>query len=192
MASLSKDHLIKDDGRMSAPLLALLQTAFQFDENILLKTRWIKYDRTLYTQFWAKLTGIPSKTKAAVMGNLVVHDGATDRSVKEWFRLMVHEQVHVIQIANKGVMPFYFNYLLEAAAKPYREISFEMEAFRYGSDQKGNDLALKLWHYGQNAIGKIFADTGLDEKEKVQILTEVGRLFHSEVMAKDSRPHGIG
>lgn len=182
MKSLLNSQLIQGDGRLSPPIVALLESAFHFNKDILLKTRWLKYDQTILSRSWSRLTGIPGKTRAAVMGNLIIHDGATDRSARDWFRLLVHEQVHVRQLAEKGVLAFYLQYLLEASVKPYREISFEKEAFRYGADQAGNDLALKLWQFRKMAVPAILSESGLTDEEKSQRLTELGKQFYAEMI----------
>jgi hypothetical protein len=162
--------------------MALLESAFRLDKEILLKTRWLKFDQTILSRLWSRVTGIPGKTRAAVMGTLIIHDGATDRSARDWFRLLVHEQVHISQLVEKGVLPFYLQYLLEASVKPYREISFEKEAFRYGADQEGNDLALKLWQFGKVAVPAILSDPGLTDEKKSQRLTELGKQFYAEII----------
>lgn len=168
--------MIQSNGHLSLPMLALLHHAFSFDKDSLATSIWMKYDSQFSTKLWAKLTGIPDKSVAAVMGNIVVHDGSEKRSDMDWFRLIVHEQAHRQQIAKRGVLPFYFQYLREAAVRPYKDISFEQEAFALGADSTGKDKALQLWRFRYHAVKEILSST-VSVSEKVAAMTELGKVF---------------
>ena len=169
-------EMIQPDGRLTLPMVALLHHAFSFDRESLTSSVWMKYDSQLSTKLWAQLTGIPQKSVAAVMGNIVVHDGSAKRSDMDWFRLIVHEQTHRHQIAVMGAMPFYVGYLKEAALKPYKDISFEQEAFSLGADSAGKDKALQLWRFRQYSVREILGSL-ISVSEKVAVLTELGKAF---------------
>jgi hypothetical protein len=50
-------------------------------------------------------------------------------------RLLRHELIHFYQIREEGFFKFYFRYLWERIRKPYREISFEAEAYEHQHDE---------------------------------------------------------
>jgi hypothetical protein len=169
-------EMIQPNGRLSQPMVALLHQAFSFDRKSLTTSIWMKYDSQLSTKLWARITGIPERSLAAVMGNIVVHDGSAQRSDMDWFRLMVHEQAHRHQIAVMGAMPFYAGYLKEAVMKPYKDISFEQEAFSLGADSAGKDKALQLWRFRHHSLREILGSQ-ISVTEKVDALTELGKAF---------------
>lgn len=169
-------EMIQPNGRLSLPMVALLHHAFSFDRESLISSIWMKYDSQLSTKLWAQLTGIPQKSVAAVMGNIVVHDSSAKRSDMDWFRLIVHEQTHRHQIVAMGAMSFYAGYLKEAVLKPYKDISFEQEAFSLGADSSGKDKALQLWRFRQYSVREMLGGS-MSVSDKAAALTELGKAF---------------
>jgi RHS repeat-associated protein len=172
--------MIDKTGRVTKPFVSLLNASFGFDKKSIENTKWISYETNFISRLWALVVGIPNKTSASIMGSIVVHDADKNRSDKEWFSLIVHEQVHKTHVESMGNLTFYSNYIIEGIKVPYENITTEKIAYEYGG--KKGSLADQLYNYKGGIIMSILYNPKLTDEIKSIELEKIGYKFRRDVV----------
>jgi RHS repeat-associated protein len=185
LEGLQPETMIDKQGKLTTPMVSLLNSAFLMSKTSLQNATWQKYDANRKTKAWASMVGIPSSTAASVMGTTVVHDGSTTRTDGNWLRLIAHEQVHESHIESQGNFTFYSNYLIEGASTPYESIITERIAYQYGSAPNGTDYANQLLKFQGGVVMNTLNNPNLSEQTKATQLEAVGAKFRRDVLIPD-------
>ena len=185
LEGLQPETMIDKQGKLTTPMVSLLNSAFLMSKTSLQNATWQKYDANRKTRAWASMVGIPSSTAASVMGTTVVHDGSTTRDDGNWLRLIAHEQVHESHIESQGNFTFYSNYLIEGASTPNESIITERIAYQYGSAPNGTDYANQLLKFQGGVVMNTLNNSNLSEQTKATQLEAVGAKFRRDVLIPD-------
>lgn len=175
--------MITSKGKITKPMMTILNSAFGFSKTSLQKSTWVPYtdDRG---KLWAKVVGIPQKTSASVSFETVVHDANPNRTDISWFGLIAHEQSHVQDIEDSP--DFYHTYIIEGAVRSYREISTEEKAYEIGSDSRNsNDYADQLLRYKGGVVMNTLNNPSLNDTQKSTILESEGSKFKRDIILND-------
>ena len=178
---LEPEYIIDKSGKLTKPMVAVLNTAFLYSTVQLNKAEWVPYTKDEMAKSWAKIVSIPSTTSASVSGYRVIHDDYQGRSPSNWFSLISHEHSHLQDIEESSVSSFYGKYLAEGAVKNYREINTEKKAYSYGSSS-GSGLSKKLWDYKGGKVSKVLSSTTMSEADKVKSMEALGNQFRRDVV----------
>lgn len=179
LEGMEPDFLIGSDGKLSKGVVTLMNAAYGYSVSSLTNSTWI-ISTDPRVRSWNELTGHP---EASVKGRLVMYSSkVVDKDEDYWFGLISHEQSHRQDIANKGSLSFYFDYLIEGSSKKYRDIPTEVKAYRFGSDKENVDMADRLLSYKNGAVMSIFKRDNLTDNEKATMLEAVGNQFKRDVV----------
>lgn len=176
--------MIYENGKLTKPMVTLLNAAFNYSKTSLQNATWLPYTANASTQAWASLVGIPSKTAASVMGTTVVHDNDQQRADARWFGLIIHEQSHEVDIENQGNTSFYTQYINEGIFKDYHDITTEKDAYKMGSSS-GGGYSGQLLKYQNGDVLNILNDPNLSEVQKEAALVAFGSKFKRDVILRD-------
>jgi RHS repeat-associated protein len=182
---LEPKTMIQANGKLTKPMVSLLNAAFLYTKSSLQNATWVPYtSSSVSVKMWAKAMRIPNETSASVMGQTVVHDNEQERSDSRWFGLIVHEQSHEMDIENQGNVSFYGGYVGEAIFTPYKQIGTEATAYVNGND--GHDgYAAQLFQFQNGIVLQTLNNTNLSEDEKATTLEAVGAKFRRDVILND-------
>jgi RHS repeat-associated protein len=180
-------YLISGNGKLTSPVISLLNAAYGLSISSLEQTTWKPYDSdklVIEEKIQRSLTGVGDKMAATTHRKSVIHDNSSDRSQNNWFSLIVHEQIHRKQIEGIGWDIFIRSYLCQGALVPYNEIIYEYEAYKYGSN-KGYDYTDDLLKYKDGCVMKILEDPHVTMEQKAMDLYIIGNLFKADVMIQE-------
>ncbi|UPT66854.1 MAG: hypothetical protein M0D57_20890 [Sphingobacteriales bacterium JAD_PAG50586_3] len=165
--------MISADGALSLPMVAILNSAFDFSEVSLQHSRWVPYTTNWITRIPAYFSGIKqgSSIAAMVMGRYIIHNNNTDRSLNAWFALICHEQSHRSEVGLHGGLWFYIKYLLQSVRYKYRDIPTEVTAYSL------QEKALQLTYANNGEVLNILESKTLTVTEKCDMLRGIGKRF---------------
>ncbi len=175
--------MVDKTGKLTKPIVAVLNAAFAFSNSSLTEATWQPYYENIRTKSWAKMVGVPKEMSASVMGTTVVHDADANRTSGEWFTNIAHEQSHENDIADYGTAGFYVGYGLEAITG-YRNISTEQRAYEIGDLNTNNTYGSALLNYKGGALMQILNGNQSEEQKAIQS-ESLGARFRRDVILQD-------
>jgi hypothetical protein len=164
------------NGKLSEPIITLLEAAFGFDRAQMQATRWVDAGSVRI--------GTILNIQAIVLADRVVYDSRKTDSYSdlklEWFRLISHEMAHRQQVHQAGLIGFYSSYIAEHLRQGYYGNRYEQEAYRYGFGS-ADDLATRLYNFGQPTSVSTWLHCPPDPAQQLAALRYLGQSFRDSV-----------
>ena len=177
MQSNAPLSMVSANGALSLPMVAILNSGFDFSEESLKRSRWVPYTTNWLTRIAAFASGIKqgSRVAAMVMGRYIIHNNNTSRSLNAWFALVCHEQSHRSEVGLHGGLWFYIKYLLQGLKYKYRDIPTEVTAYSL------QEKALQLSYANNSEVLNILQSKELTDAEKCEMLVTIGKRFRARM-----------
>jgi RHS repeat-associated protein len=187
LEGLEPEFMIGQDGKLTSPMVTLINSAFGYSWKSLTNTNWVPHMDARAT--WFSKRAVPNNAVAITLGNKVVYDSAlqgssyvnSSRGKEYWFSLISHEQRHRFDIDNLGNSAFYSTYGLSAisAIGIHDNIAHEQIANKYEA------YAEQLWNYKDGAVQDILQNSSMSNNEKSSKLEVFGAKFKRDVILED-------
>lgn len=185
---LEPRSMIRGNGKLTEPVIALLSAAFNYDKASLRASTWSDYMDSGKGLFWFWMTDYPT---ASVSGEDVFYHGTNTENdtPAEWLGLIAHEEFHRQQVDLLGAVLFYAGYGAEGLVKRYREISTEKGAYFYGSNDYSFDRVDEL--IGMRVLDILERPLAFDS-EKIADLETLGKSFRALVVLPEMLKYNNG
>jgi len=173
--------MIKENGKLTRPVVKLISSAFGFDETRINNTTWVSSQSPNITSaqklWFFNVTGEPNAT---VFYKTVIYDERLrDDRDNDWLGLISHEQSHQNDMNYVGDNTFYARYISWGSRVEYRKIPTEQTAFEI--EEKYVPLLLA---YKEGSVLKIL-NSDKTEDEKSKQLNVIGLEFRIDVILKE-------
>ncbi|GEM_PF-1576376 len=167
--------MITNTGRLTKPVISLLESTFGYSVGSMEKTTWDNYKNSSWGKSWFLLTRYPN---ASVLNKTIFYDGDNlkNDSDKKWLTLISHEQSHRDEMDDLGsATVFYGSYVTQGVTKKYENINTEHLAFQ--NEDFMDDLLSQ-----KPIILDIINDKTMGDLEKSKQLSKIGKEFRSNTI----------
>ncbi len=169
---LEPESMISKNGKLTKPVISLLNAAFDYDEKFLLQTTWKGVDKVNMMNSQAMTVYDEVRYKNSLNDNEVLYDD------EFWLDLIAHEQKHRDDIGNGSIAAtiWYASYGLNyiVGGFSYENNEDEKRAFEYGLSE-GSLMDRLLSKRGKEIISIL--DSKLTPDEKASKLKIIGLEF---------------
>lgn len=176
MQSKAPISMIDAKGKLTQPMVALLNAAFDFSVQSLRRSVWIPYNSNALVRVVAFFSKIKegSTIAAMVMGRYVIHNNSTKRSAEDWLALICHEESHRSEVDLRGGLVFYLKYIAQSLKYKYRDIPTEVTAYAL------QEKALALAYQNNREVIALLNSNTYSTEEKCAKLVAIGKVFRAK------------
>lgn len=166
--------MVDATGKLTTPVITLLNEVFTFSQVSLQSTTWINYKNgNKLEKAYAKIVGIGKGVTATTVFKTVIHDGSTTRSDDRWLSLIAHEQTHRQQIENSGTIALGIDIWEQVKAGKESSKTFEeTQAYQIGGNWNGYDYMDDLLKYNNGEALTVLngQGTSADKSSKMKAI----------------------